>query len=71
MSEGMLTDTFLEAHRIVQRNKTEDDELEDHEFTQAEAEEILNTYNYDMMASSISPEMFGHHDVIKKLYYYC
>ncbi|GIY04965.1 DNA replication licensing factor mcm7-B [Caerostris darwini] len=52
MSQGLLADTFLEAHRIVKMNKTEDDELEDHELTQAEAEEFLNTYNYDIMASS-------------------
>ncbi|GIY19189.1 DNA replication licensing factor mcm7-B [Caerostris darwini] len=52
MSQGLLADTFLEAHRIVKMNKTEDDELEDHELTQAEAEEFLNTYNYDIMASN-------------------
>ncbi|GIX75229.1 hypothetical protein CEXT_120301 [Caerostris extrusa] len=39
----------------------EDDALEDHELTQAKAEEILNIYNYDMMASSISPEIFCIH----------
>ncbi|GIY45925.1 DNA replication licensing factor mcm7 [Caerostris extrusa] len=57
--EGLLADTFLKAHRIVKMNKTEDDELEDHELTHAEADEILNTYNYDIMASSISPEIFS------------
>ncbi|GIY04967.1 DNA replication licensing factor mcm7-B [Caerostris darwini] len=69
MSQGLLADTFLEAHRIVKMNKTEDDELEDHELTQAEAEEFLNTYNYDIMASSISPEIFDDDDV-KKFYHY-
>ncbi|GIX98050.1 DNA replication licensing factor mcm7-B [Caerostris extrusa] len=63
--EGLLADTFLKAHRIVKMNKTEDDELEVHELTHAEADEILNAYNYDIMASSISPEIFGHHDVKK------
>ncbi|GIY22206.1 DNA replication licensing factor Mcm7 [Caerostris extrusa] len=43
--------------RIIKMNKTDDDELEDHELPHAEADEILNTYNYDMMASSISPEI--------------
>ncbi|GFW36909.1 DNA replication licensing factor mcm7-B [Trichonephila clavipes] len=48
-------------------NKTEEDESNEQEMTQAEAEEIRNTYNYDMMASSIAPEIFGHHDVKKAL----
>ncbi|GFR21475.1 DNA replication licensing factor mcm7-B [Trichonephila clavata] len=67
MAQGLLADTFLEAHRIVKMNKTEEDESNEQEMTQAEAEEIRNTYNYDMMASSIAPEIFGHHDVKKAL----
>nr|XP_042894859.1 DNA replication licensing factor mcm7-B isoform X1 [Parasteatoda tepidariorum] len=67
MAAGLMTDTFLEAHRIVKMNKTEDDELNETDMTQAEAEEIRNKFNYDMMASSIAPEIFGHHDVKKAL----
>ncbi|XP_055925787.1 DNA replication licensing factor mcm7-B-like [Argiope bruennichi] len=67
IAQGLLADTFLEAHRIVKMNKTEDDESNEQEMSQAEAEEIRNTYNYDMMATSIAPEIFGHHDVKKAL----
>jgi DNA replication licensing factor MCM7 len=33
MSQGLLTDTFLEAHRVVKMNKTEDDEMDAEELT--------------------------------------
>ncbi|KAG8182239.1 hypothetical protein JTE90_024172 [Oedothorax gibbosus] len=67
MAQGLLADTFLEAHRIVKMNKTEDDEFNAQDMTDVEAQNVRNTFNYDMMASSIAPEIFGHHDVKKAL----
>lgn len=67
IAQGLLTDTFMEAHRIVKMNKTEDDELNEQDMSLAEAEEIKSNYNYDKMASSIAPEIFGHEDVKKAL----
>ncbi|KFM80590.1 hypothetical protein X975_03952, partial [Stegodyphus mimosarum] len=67
IAQGLLADTYLEAHRIVKMNKTEDDELNEQDMTQEEAEAILSTHNYDQMASSIAPEIFGHEDVKKAL----
>lgn len=67
IAQGLLADTFLDANRIVKMNKTEDDELNEQVMSLAEAEEIKNNYNYDKMAISIAPEIFGHEDVKKAL----
>lgn len=67
MAQGLLADTYLEAHRLVKMNKTEDDEMNEQEMTETEAETVKDTYNYDKMASSIAPEIFGHEDVKKAL----
>ncbi|XP_054716412.1 DNA replication licensing factor mcm7-B-like [Uloborus diversus] len=67
IAQGLLADTFLEAHRLTKMNKTEDDELNEQNMSKAEAEQIRNTYNYDRMSSSIAPEIFGHQDVKKAL----
>ena len=34
MSSGLLADTYLEAHNIMQLNKTEDEEMDEKEITQ-------------------------------------
>lgn len=67
MAAGLLADTLLEAHRIVKLNKTEEDELSEQEMTLAEAQAVRAEYNYEKMASSIAPEIFGHEDVKKAL----
>lgn len=64
---GLLSETFLEAHRIVKMNKTEDDELGDEEFTPEEIRQVAQLDFYNKLASSIAPEIFGHEDVKKAL----
>ena len=41
MAQGLLSETFLEAHRVVQINKTEDEELGgDDEITEEELRQL-------------------------------
>jgi len=67
MSQGLLSDTYLEAHSIVKMNKTEDDELGAEEMTEAEIKQIAEEDFYDKLATSIAPEIYGHEDVKKAL----
>jgi DNA replication licensing factor MCM7 len=67
MSQGLLTDTFLEAHRVVKMNKTEDDEMDAEELTEEELKQVAEDDFYEKLASSIAPEIFGHDDVKKAL----
>lgn len=67
IAAGLLSDTYLEAHRIVRMNKTEDDELTEEELTQDELKSLAESDFYDKLASSIAPEIFGHEDVKKAL----
>merc|ERR1712055_1142545 len=67
MSSGLLSDTYLDAHRIVKMNKTEDDEVADEEITQEEVRKLSDENFYDHLAGSIAPEIFGHEDVKKAL----
>ncbi|KAG7174366.1 DNA replication licensing factor mcm7-like [Homarus americanus] len=67
MMQGLLSDTFLEAHRVVKMNKTEDDELGAEELTEAEIKLIAEEDFYDKLATSIAPEIYGHEDVKKAL----
>jgi len=67
MSQGLLSDTYLEAHSIVRMNKTEDDELGAEEMTEAEIKQIAEEDFYDKLATSIAPEIYGHEDVKKAL----
>ncbi|KAL2176010.1 DNA replication licensing factor MCM7 [Thermothelomyces heterothallicus CBS 202.75] len=67
MRAGLLTDTYLEAHHVVQHKKAyEDMEIDPiimrriNKFTQAG-----NQYEY--LAKSIAPEIYGHLDVKKAL----
>ncbi|XP_033759982.1 DNA replication licensing factor mcm7-like [Pecten maximus] len=67
MQQGLLSETFLEAHRIVKMNKTEDDELGAEELSEDEIKKVAEDDFYDKLASSIAPEIFGHEDVKKAL----
>ena len=40
MSQGLLSETYLEAHRITKMNKTEDDELGAEELTEEEIKQV-------------------------------
>jgi len=67
MTSGLLSDTYLDAHRIVKMNKTEDDELELGDLSEDEVRKLSDENFYDHLAGSIAPEIFGHEDVKKAL----
>ncbi len=64
---GLLADTYLDAHRIVQLNKTEDEEMEEEELSQQELQAIQEDNFYEKLSASIAPEIFGHEDIKKAL----
>ena len=67
MASGLLSDTFLEAHRIVLINKTEDEELGDEEISKEELRQLQEDNFYEKLANSIAPEIYGHEDIKKAL----
>lgn len=68
MTQGLMSDTFLEAHRIVKMNKTEDQEVDE---TQMSDEEVLSLAEepdfYEKLSCSLAPEIYGHEDIKKAL----
>ncbi|XP_055624873.1 DNA replication licensing factor Mcm7 [Toxorhynchites rutilus septentrionalis] len=66
MVSGLLSETFLEAHRIICLNKTDDGEI-NNELTPEELEELAKDDFYTTIASSLAPEIYGHLDVKKAL----
>merc|ERR1719187_1795613 len=67
MKQGLLADTYLEAHRVAQINKTEDEEMGEEEITEEELRQLAEQDFYNKLSSSIAPEIFGHEDVKKAL----
>lgn len=67
IQSGLLAETYLEAHRLVKMNKTEDDELSAEELSEEEIRQVAQDDFYDKLASSIAPEIYGHEDVKKAL----
>lgn len=65
--QGLLSETYLDAHRIVKMNKTEDDELGTEEMTEDELRVIAEEDFYEKLAASIAPEIYGHEDIKKAL----
>ncbi|XP_015195785.2 DNA replication licensing factor MCM7 isoform X1 [Lepisosteus oculatus] len=65
--QGLLSETYLEAHRIIMMNKTEDDELGTEELSEEELRQITEEDFYEKLAASIAPEIYGHEDVKKAL----
>uniref|UniRef100_A0A8C8BUU7 DNA replication licensing factor MCM7 n=1 Tax=Otus sunia TaxID=257818 RepID=A0A8C8BUU7_9STRI len=67
MAQGLLSETYLEAHCIVKMNKSEEDESGAGELSEEELRQITEEDFYDKLASSIAPEIYGHEDVKKAL----
>ncbi|XP_055148398.1 DNA replication licensing factor MCM7 isoform X1 [Symphalangus syndactylus] len=65
--QGLLSETYLEAHRIVKMNKSEDDESGAGELSREELRQIAEEDFYEKLAASIAPEIYGHEDVKKAL----
>ncbi|KAM4586652.1 DNA replication licensing factor MCM7 isoform 2-T2 [Fundulus diaphanus] len=66
-AQGLLSETYLEAHSITLMNKSEDDELGNEELTEEELRSITEEGFYEKLAGSIAPEIYGHEDVKKAL----
>uniref|UniRef100_F7AUJ3 DNA replication licensing factor MCM7 n=1 Tax=Ciona intestinalis TaxID=7719 RepID=F7AUJ3_CIOIN len=67
MQQGLLTDSYMEAHRVVRMNKIEENEQDESEMTEEEIEQITQDDFYDKLANSIAPEIYGHEDIKKAL----
>merc|ERR1719481_114270 len=68
MTSGLLSDTYLEAHRIAKVSKTDEEELaSEAEMTPEELKSLADTDFYNKLSSSIAPEIYGHEDVKKAL----
>uniref|UniRef100_A0A182WL62 DNA replication licensing factor MCM7 n=1 Tax=Anopheles minimus TaxID=112268 RepID=A0A182WL62_9DIPT len=63
---GLLSETFVDAHRIVCLNKSDEGEL-NNELTPEELDELAKDDFYTRIASSLAPEIYGHLDVKKAL----
>ncbi|KAH9888275.1 DNA replication licensing factor mcm7 [Xylariomycetidae sp. FL2044] len=67
MRAGLLTDTYVEAHHIVQHKKAYDEMIIDDKLLRRISTFSQSGAVYEMLAKSIAPEIFGHLDVKKAL----
>ncbi|KKA29425.1 hypothetical protein TD95_002683 [Thielaviopsis punctulata] len=67
MRAGLLTDTYLEAHYIMQHKKAYSDMLIDYSLTARIDQYRQSGQAYELLARSIAPEIYGHLDVKKAL----
>ncbi|KAK4157846.1 MCM2/3/5 family-domain-containing protein [Chaetomidium leptoderma] len=67
MRAGLLTDTYVEAHHIVQHKKAYEDMEIDPMMARRIAKFTQSGNHYEYLAKSIAPEIFGHLDVKKAL----
>ncbi|NXF93925.1 MCM7 factor, partial [Eubucco bourcierii] len=66
VAQGLLSETFLEAHSIVKVSKGEEEE-DGAELSEEELQQITREDFYEQLAASIAPEIYGHQDVKKAL----
>ncbi|TLD25134.1 hypothetical protein PspLS_05530 [Pyricularia sp. CBS 133598] len=67
MKAGLLTDTYLEAHHIVQHKKAYTEMTIDPRLVRKIDQFRVSGHIYEYLAKSIAPEIFGHLDVKKAL----
>ncbi|KAI3395424.1 hypothetical protein diail_1353 [Diaporthe ilicicola] len=67
MRAGLLTDTYLEAHHIVQHKKAYEDMKVDPGLARRIDQYRRSGQVYEYLAKSIAPEIYGHLDVKKAL----
>ncbi|CAJ2501234.1 Uu.00g040870.m01.CDS01 [Anthostomella pinea] len=67
MRAGLLTDTYIEAHHIVQHKKAYEEMVIDEKLLRRIGTFSQSGAVYEMLAKSIAPEIFGHLDVKKAL----
>ncbi len=61
MQSGLVSKTFIDAHKITKLDKTESDGEDMSE------KEIKSITKYEKLANSIAPEIYGHDDIKKAL----
>ncbi|TPX16430.1 mini-chromosome maintenance complex protein 7 [Thyridium curvatum] len=67
MRAGLLTDTYLEAHHILQHKKAYEQMTIDPQLVRRIDQFRQSGHVYEYLAKSIAPEIFGHLDVKKAL----
>ena len=67
MKAGLLTDTYLEAHHILQHKKAYSEMIVDYSLVRRIEKYRQSGQVYELLAKSIAPEIFGHLDVKKAL----
>ncbi|KAK9503512.1 hypothetical protein O3M35_010055 [Rhynocoris fuscipes] len=66
LQQGLVSETFLEAHKVDCINKVEET-MGEGELTEAEIRELAGVDFYLKLASSLAPEIYGHEDIKKAL----
>ncbi|XP_026764148.2 DNA replication licensing factor Mcm7 [Galleria mellonella] len=64
--QGLLSDTYLEAHSVTCLNQSDENEISE-ALTEEELAELSEEDLYSRMAQSLAPEIYGHEDVKKAL----
>ncbi|KAH8179957.1 MCM2/3/5 family protein [Sarocladium implicatum] len=67
MKAGLLTDTYLEAHHILQHKKAYSEMIVDYSLVRRIEKYRQSGQVYELLAKSIAPEIYGHLDVKKAL----
>ncbi|XP_071838223.1 DNA replication licensing factor mcm7-B-like [Apostichopus japonicus] len=67
MAQGLLSETYLEAHSVIKMNKAADEEMSLQELSEEEIQQIAEEDFYEKLATSIAPEIYGHEDIKKAL----